>query len=439
MRDEVHLTDDEPPEREARDSTRPELRDAATAINFVADAGKQMLESSTSVSEVIDRLREFLPAVGLAGCAVDATMSSLILSYVRPGQAVPLTTMRELDVASPRLGLLAGTDALLDRVERGEIGLDAAVEQLRALVHLPTQSLRVTWLALLMSVAGWVVFLDGLHVGTLVVALMATALTFPLGGLVRRLQLPSLAATFLAAVVVAAIPNMLGAAGVSLHVGPAVVGALFIYLPGRAFVSSVIDGLANATLSSLSRGIQALTTAGFLALGMLVGNRIGAGLGLAYEPDVTATALWASIIGAALGVLGIAVAWSMPLRQLPPTLFISSSGWLIVALATSRPADSAWPAYLIAAGVVGVLGVLVAGLQQSSASTFTGVAILPLVPGFTLYTGMLAIAQGNMTDAGSALVDAGAISLAIAIGIALGIGVGRNTLTVGRRIKERSS
>ncbi len=46
-----------------------------------------MLEASPSVSEVLDRLRPFLPVVGLEGCMIDANLSTLTLSYWGPGHA----------------------------------------------------------------------------------------------------------------------------------------------------------------------------------------------------------------------------------------------------------------------------------------------------------------------------------------------------------------
>ncbi len=55
--------------------------EVVTTVNFVADAGKQMLESSSSVSEVLTRLRRFVPSVGLGECEIDATLSALTLSY----------------------------------------------------------------------------------------------------------------------------------------------------------------------------------------------------------------------------------------------------------------------------------------------------------------------------------------------------------------------
>ncbi len=413
------------------------FRDRVVAIDFVADAGKLMLESSTSVSEVLDRLRQFLPAVELDGCSLDATMSALTLSFSPPGQALPITTMREISVTSPRLERLAGADALLDKVEAGTMELSDAVGELRQLQQEPRAARWETRVALVVSVIGWVIFVDGLDLLTLLVAVVATVFTLPIDRLVERFRLPSVAVTFFLATVVAAIPNLLAAAGASLLVGAAIVGALYPHLPGRAFVSSVIDGLANAPLSAMSRGFQALATAGFLALGMLVGNRIGTGFGLNYEPDTTSTPLAASLIGAALGVLGLAVAWSMPRRHLLPTAAISVVGWTILALFSDQGgARSDWPVYAIAAGVVGITAAIAADLQSAPSSVYSGVAILPLVPGFTLYTGMLALAQGD-SSAGSTLLDAGIFSLAIALGVAVGLGVGRDSMAGARQVAKR--
>lgn len=418
------------------DPQRGRFQDIVIAMEFLADAGRLMLESSTSVSEVMERMRRLLPVIGLDGCQMDANLSSLILSYWQPGQAMPLTTMRDLHVTSPRLDLLSGTSALLDRVEAGETTLEAAIEELRALERTPEQGRTVARVALLASVFGWVIFLDGIDAVTVAVALAAMMLTFPIDRLVRRVRLPAPVATFLAAVVIAAIPNLLGAAGVHLLVGPAIVGALFLFLPGRAFVSAVIDGLANAPLSSLARGIQSVLTASFLAIGMLVGSKLGLGFGLDYQPDVEATPLVLSVLGATIGVLGIAVAWGMPRQRLAATAIVSAAGWLIVALATPRATGSDWLAYAVAAGFVGVAGSAVAAVQRSSASVYTGVAILPLVPGFTLYTGMLAIAQGDTAAAASALGDAAVISVAIAIGVAIGLAISHDARAVVRRVRR---
>ena len=405
------------------------------AMGFLAEAGKQMLESSSSVSEVLVRLRAFAPAIGLDGCAIDANLTSLTVSYWHHGLDQPLTLMKEINIASPRLGRLAGADALLTEVEQGRVGFDEAYTRVRALGDAPIKKPGLRNIALLVSVAGWVVFVGGDDLPTVIVALLATLLTIPTSAFARRLSLPPVTGTFVAAVVLAAVPNLVAALGASISVGPAVVGALFVYLPGLALVSAVVDGLANAPISAVSRGLQALVTAGALAVGMLVGSTIGAGLGLKFTPNATEAPLVITLAGAALGMLGLAIVWSQSRRQMAPTVIIGVLGWLAVWVAAQRAWGPDWVGTLIAAAVIGIAGTVAAALQSSSATVYTGVAILPLVPGLALYRAMLAVAEGRTAVATEQLLIAAAISLAIAVGIGLGLALGRQGRGVGRRLK----
>ena len=411
--------------------------DKALAMRFVAEAGKQMLEASPSVSEVLDRLRPFLPVVGLEGCMIDANLSTLTLSYWGPGMPLPLTMMRDVRASEPRLERMAETVSLLDKVERGEIELASAFEQLQVLARTPGMRRRWARTAILVSVIGWVLFLNGLDAISVLVALLATALTFPVSFVVSRMRLPLIAATFAAAVILAAVPNLLAAAGLSFSIAAAVVGGLFIYLPGRAFVTAVIDGLANAPVSAITRAFEALITAGALALGVMVGGEIGVGLGVELQADVVSAPLWISVLAAGVGVLGIAVAWGMPRTRVIPTVAIGAIGWLIVALPTREGSASSWVVYLIAAMFVGFAGVIGASLQGGTGSVYTGVAILPLVPGFSIYQGMLALALGT-GDAAVPLKNAATISLAIAGGVAAGLALGRNAFSLAAWLRKRA-
>lgn len=413
-------------------SARPP-EETVLAMNFVADVGKQMLESSSSVSEVLARLRRFLASVELEGCSLDANMSSIILSYWRPEWHLPVTTMREVTVSEPRLERLIGAEALLDEVERGALGLSEALGRLRELERSPGRASRHTRLAVLVSVLGWLVFLDGIAPLTVLVALLATLLTFPIVAMVGRLRLPLTAEVFTAAVVVAAVPNLLAAAGLTIRLGPAIVGPLFIYLPGRALVSSVIDGLANAPLSALARGLQALLVAGSLALGMLVGTEVGSGLGLHYQPDLSETPVVLSALGAAVGVIGLGASWGMPRELFAPSAVIGAGAWLCFSLTATDGNGADWAANGLAAGVVGIAAILLSLPRPVAASVYTGVAILPLVPGFTLYRGVLAISQGEGHVAGTAFADAAIISVAIAVGLAIGLALGREALAIRER------
>lgn len=422
-------------ETEPTDSPTGLSKETVLAINFVAEAGKQMLESSTSVAEVVDRLRRFLPAVGLEGAAIDANLYALTLSYWKPGQPAPLTTMQVVEATRPRLERFAGAASLLDRVERGDMEVAAAYDELRALRRAPRMRREYVRAAIILSVLGWVLFFNGLTLTTVLVALLTTVLTFPIEATVSRLRMPRITITILAAIVLAAVPNALAGAGLEFALSAAVVAGLFVHLPGRALVSAVIDGLNSAPISAMARAFEAMTTAGALAFGVILGGSIGAGLGVELSIDAAAVPLWLSVPGAAIGVLGLAVAWGMPRACMLPTVGIGAVAWLIVALST-HGGGSNWAASFGAAVVVGFFGVLVAYLQGGSASVYTGVAIIPLVPGFTLYQAMLALTQGTGESA-ERLTDALVVSLAIAGGVAIGLALGRNLQAVGTWVAAR--
>jgi hypothetical protein len=55
--------------------------DVALAMKFVAEAGKQMLESSPSVSGCWTTSASSFPVVGLEGAMIDANLSTLTLSF----------------------------------------------------------------------------------------------------------------------------------------------------------------------------------------------------------------------------------------------------------------------------------------------------------------------------------------------------------------------
>ena len=331
---------------------------------------------------------------------------------------------------------MAETVSLLDQVEHGEIDLPAAFERLQALGRAPGVRRRWARTAILVSVVGWVLFLNGIDIVSVLVALLATALCFPVNSVVGKLRLPVISGTFVAAIILAAVPNLLAAAGLSFSIAAAVVGGLFIYLPGRAFVTAVIDGLGNAPVSAITRGFEALLTAGALALGVVVGGEIGAGLGVELEADFLSAPLWISVLAAAVGVLGIAVAWGMPRVRVIPTVAIGAIGWLIVAVPSREGSGSSWVIFFVAAMFVGFAGVIGARMQGGTGSFYTGVAILPLVPGYTIYQGMLALTLGT-GDAAGPLKEAAVISLSIAGGVAVGLSLGRNAFWLGTWLRTR--
>lgn len=160
-----------------------------------------------------------------------------------------------------------------------------------------------------------------------------------------QVGLADISGTFLAAIVLAAVPNLAASAGIPIAVGPAVVGGLFIYLPGRILVSSVLDGLHNAPLSSLARGLRALVTGGAPWLSACWPEALSAPAWAWAWPTFRTRRLcrWGfSVLGVALGILGLSIAWEMPVAQLGPAVLIGAGGWVVTVVVSQLGVGTNW-------------------------------------------------------------------------------------------------
>ena len=128
--------------------------------------------------------------------------------------------MRAITVSAPRLARLTSVLTLLDEVEAGGLDLTSAARRLRAIEDAPAQSLTYARAAILLSVACWVVFLKSNDLLAVLVAVLAMSLTFPVDTLVGRLRMPTVFGTFLAAAILAAVPNLLAGGRTQVRGGP---------------------------------------------------------------------------------------------------------------------------------------------------------------------------------------------------------------------------
>lgn len=232
-------------------------------------AGQVMLESSVSVSEVEQAMRRITSSYGLTECEVSITVRTITLSYVSHEMGMPFTLMRTVESRDPQLNRLVALEGLSRRIAMGECSLpdaDREIDEIRALPN--PYPLWGRFAAGLIAAAAWTLFSSG-NFYSAAAAMAAAALVAPIVILVSRSRVPDVFATFVAALIVVAVPYAVAWADIPIRVAPAVVGGLYPLLPGYALVASVVDGLSGAPLSSVARGLQALVVATALALGVL--------------------------------------------------------------------------------------------------------------------------------------------------------------------------
>jgi uncharacterized membrane protein YjjP (DUF1212 family) len=395
------------------------------AMTLSLRVGELMLESSVAVSDVEDAMRRLADSLGLRRCEVSVTLNVITLNHLHPALDGPVTLVKVVDVGEPRLDRLAELEDLARRVEAHEVRIEEASRELDRLDESPPRYSRpVAFVAALVAAAAWVVFAGGGLVGAaaaVVAAVLVELVVVPLA----RTRVPAVFATFVATVVVVAVPHSFAWAGISIALTPAVAGSLYPLLPGGALVASVTDGLSGAPLSSLAKGLQATVVAVAIAAGALATLGVADRLEITSDAPPTPSPALAVGLAAGIAVAGLAVSRSMPLRFVAPAGVVGVVAWAVVWASAERLINPTLATFA-AAVVIGAGGQLVARLLRTTATLFTSTAVYVLVPGITFYLAMVAFAQGDSVVATDLVLEAVRTAGAIAAGIALGVALGRS-------------
>jgi len=387
--------------------------------------GEVMLESSVATSDVQDAVRRVIEALGLEGCEVSVTLDVITLNHLDPSLDAPLTLVRVVRIGEPRLDRLVALEALVRKIHDGRLDVATAAREIEHFDRVDTRHPRwATLTGLLISAAAWVMFAGGGAVGA-IAALLAALVNEVVLAPLNRTRIPTVFVTFLSAVVVATVPNLFAFLELPVAVLPAVVGGLYPLLPGGLLVASVTDGLSGAPLSSLAKGLEATVVASAVALGVVATLSVADHLGIESGTERPVISTVFTVLMAALAVSGLAVARSMPMRLVPATAAIAMAAWLVNRLLWEAGYNQIL-ALFTAAVVVGLGGQLAALLHRTAAVVHTTSSVYVLVPGFTFYVAMVALARSD-ADAGlPVMVDAIGRAGAIAAGVALGVALGRS-------------
>lgn len=410
------------------------------ALALAARLGEAMLSLGASASDVFGAIRDVCTSFDL-GCQVDLTYTSILVAHESTGTSV----LRVVHVQATDYGRLSrvieltrtvaatppptGTspqqwaEATRPRLEAAHSALDRIVTD----PH-PYRRLLVTAaLALLAASVG--VLLGG---GLLVAAVAAgtTALVDSVLRLLARWQLPpfflqiagAAIATGVAVALLVLIPG-LPVEFTSLPPSLVVAASIVVLLAGMSMVGAADDAINGFPITASGRLFEVV----LLTLGIVIG--IGAVLDLARRSGLTLILVelppnpWPLPI-LVLAAAATAGAWATASYSGPRAAgIVAVAGaltYLVFDLLT-RAGLGAPIACAIAAVVLGLAADLLALRLRVPALVTTICGIVPLLPGLTIYRGMLNIVSDQGTESGAALLlQAGMIGLGLAAGVTLG-------------------
>jgi uncharacterized membrane protein YjjB (DUF3815 family) len=248
-------------------------------------------------------------------------------------------------------------------------------------------------------------------------ALLVQLLIWALG----RFNIPLIFGEFSGAALSTTLALLCARLGLPIHQALVISGGLTMLVPGAALLASVQDGIAGDLLSSGARGLEAFLKGAAVAGGAGLALKVSEALNFPASLETSRGEIWQipiQVMAAFAASAFYAIANHTPVRAIIWAGLAGGAGWLVYLLTLSA-SDSPLISTFLAAFTAGVISWSLARLRHSPATLYTLPGVLPLLPGFSIYSGMLALSQNRSSDGILLLIMATFLGGAIAAGVAL--------------------
>lgn len=396
-----------------------ELRDIYRIMDLALRIGELMLAAGAGAADVSVQMDNVARACGERTLIADVTFTELAITYQPPDDEPPIIQIRNVRGRNADYSQLTAVDHLVRSLAAGRIDRDEALAQVKTIDNNPppyprwagTTAWGVMGAAIAVMLAAPWLIVGVAFVAACAVDLIARALDRRRVPVFYQRAAGGLFATVLAAGATAAFED--------LGPGRVITSSIFLLLAGVSFLGAVQDALTGFPLTSTARFMEALiATAGVLggvAGGLTMAATFGIGLG-DVDPGAIVLATWPWTVGGAAVAAGtFAYACGAPLRSLAPAAAIAAAGTGLYLLAYDAGVGVAWSSAL-AAVFIGLVSFSVAGRCRVPPLVVVTAAIVPLLPGLTVYRALALFSQGS-NSALFALANAAAIALALGAGV----------------------
>ncbi|HEU4547931.1 MAG TPA: threonine/serine exporter family protein [Microlunatus sp.] len=419
----------------------PETREIYKTLDLCLRIGEVLLSSGAGAADVTATMLSVSHALGLRNADVDVTFTALSMSYQTSFEEPALIQVRNVRHRDIDYEDLTEVNFIVNDILTGEIDRDEARNRLAKIVssghRLPRWAVTLGWG---FSGAG-VGLLIGGDLIVVVIAFIAAAGIDLLKKQMSRRRLPAfyqqvaggLLATLLA----------VGAAATNLEVDPSMVitASIIMLLAGIGFMGAIQDALTGFYITAGARILEALlATAGIIAGvsgGITVGEMLGVELARVQPGAAGLQALPLNAFGAGLAAAAFAFASYAPYRSLLPiaaTAAMGGSIWYLIYVQDGGPAWSTATAALM----IGVVSYAVAGRVRVPPLVVVVPAIVPLLPGLSIFRGLSQMAEGDSYGIIS-LATAVAVATAIASSVILGEYIAQPLKREVRKLEDRLS
>ena len=426
-------------ERPAFERTPREPKPEATAKNVprVLDLtlriGELLLASGESAEDVEAAMLGVTHAYDLDRCEPQVTFTLISISYQPSLVEAPVTSARVVRRRTSDYTRLAAVYRLVADITAEKTTVNDSYRRLAEIRR--NRHPYPAWLLSLTTglLAGAATFLVGGRIDgkgwlVFVSAFVAATVGDRLASLVARRGLPEFYQFVVAAMPAALSGIVLSFNDFGLRGSVVVTGGLFALLPGRALVAAVQDGLTGFYITAAARLLEVVYLVAGIVIGVMLILYAGVSFDARLKPDETLGGAYnppVQLVAAMLLTLAFAMLLQTSRQTLTMVTVNSGIGWSVYGVLAYNAGISPIVSTGIAAGLVGLLGQLMARYRYVSSLPYVTAALGPLMPGSALYLGMLSFAQGHSSAGLVSVSRAAALAMALAIGVNLGGEVAR--------------
>jgi uncharacterized membrane protein YjjP (DUF1212 family) len=409
-------------------------------LDLALRIGEMLLSSGAGAADVTATMWSVAHACGIRNVEVDVTFTTLTLSHqpsIDEPALIQTRHVRHRDIDYEDLTLV---DHLVRDLLQGVIDRDEARSRLAQIVssghRLPRWAVTAGYGVM---GAGVAMLLGGNLTVIGLAVLAAVAIDLLIRAMVRR-RLPGFYQQVAGGLFATLLAVTSAAAGLDVDPSLVVTTSIVMLLAGIGFMGAVQDALTGFPLTAAARILEAiLATAGIIAGvsgGLTVGQMLGVDLGR-LDPGMTSLSEAGMVVtGAAICAGAFAFASYAPLRSLLPIALIAGVAALIFGLVDTQGFSQGWSA-AVAAVFVGVVSYSVAGRVRVPPLVVVVSAIVPLLPGLSIYRGLSLLAAGG--NGIVSLMTAAAIAIALASGVIFGEYAAQPLRREARRLEQRLS
>jgi uncharacterized membrane protein YjjP (DUF1212 family) len=415
-------------------------------LDFCLRVGEVLLSSGAGAADVSATMQSLANGLGVRQVDVDITFTSLSMVHQADPEDWPLVATRQVRSRVIDYQDLTLVDHLVRAVLRGDLGVVQARGELLRIVS--TGHDRHRWAVTL----GWGAMCAGIATqlgGDPVVVAFATLAAVVIDRLqlvMSRRRLPFFYQQVAGGAVATTIAVGAQSAFTGVDVSQVIAANIVVLLSGVGFMGAIQDALTGFYITANARVLEAvLATAGIIG-GVTGGLSLASAVGLEIPPIDPAGAFsiqqaGLTVGGAALAAAAFAFSSYSPKRVLVPVAGVSAVAMLINQGINAPGVGRAW-SVAVAALFVGLVGYGVSSRLRVPPLVVVVSAVVPMLPGLSIYTGLSLMAEGSRRDTSEgllSLITAVAIAIALAAGVILGEYVAQPLGREARRLENRLS